>query len=163
MCKIFTLQVCQVWRRPRYSRALANMIIWDNNGCFLHLYRVPQSHWEKSMHCPLLPYSPHWPPCPIAKCEGEKPAANISKLGGNSRQNMFYGVVTIPVSTMSLWKMMENVDTHILFCVQSCRETPAPAGKLSTLKPSLDYQTVSRSAGQPPDFLLGLQKFKKRP
>lgn len=75
------------------------MIIWDNNGCFLHLYRVHQNHWEKSMHCPLLPYSPHWPPCPIAKCEGEKPAASL-QLGGNSRQNIFYGVVTIPVSTM---------------------------------------------------------------
>ena len=125
----------QVWRRPRYSRALANMIIWDNNGCFLHLYRVPQNHWEKSMHCPLLPYSPHWPPCPIAKCEGEKPAASL-QLGGKSRPNIFYGVVTIPASTIKKrWEMSTPISSSVYI----------PAEKPS---PSLDYQTVSRSAPQ---------------
>ena len=108
------------------------MIIWDNNGCFLHLYRVPQNHWEKSMHCPLLPYSPHWPPCPIAKCEGEKPAASL-QLGGKSRPNIFYGVVTIPASTI------KNDG--------KCRH-PYPLLSTFLQRNPPQLQTVSRSAPQ---------------
>jgi len=99
------------------------------------------------MHCPLLPYSPHWPPCPIAKCEGEKPAASL-QLGGKSRPNIFYGVVTIPASTIK----NDGKCRHPYPLLSTFLQRNPPQLGLPNSQP------VS-----PPDFLLVLQKFKKRP